>query len=142
MKKSSRTIDQCSACHSLTVTLRLAMLAAAMIALGLSASLSARPAPLSNLEELSNVAAPKARNCSTGLVQEAYGKLPFTFEANRGQADAAFDFVARGAGYSLAVSHSGAVFQLRSGQRQDHRSRVLRMDLLGANSEAAGEGLD
>lgn len=46
---------------------------------------------------------------------ESYGRLALSFEQNRGQADESINFVARGAGYQLALTSTGAVFQLRKG---------------------------
>src|SRR5437016_12905395 len=51
-------------------------------------------------------AAPEAR------VSEAYGKLPLHFEANRGQTHEDVRFLARGAGYSLFLTPTGAVLTL------------------------------
>jgi O-antigen ligase len=45
---------------------------------------------------------------------ESYGRLPLTFEENRGQFDARADFVARSKGYSIFLSGSRAVLALRS----------------------------
>jgi len=53
-----------------------------------------------------------------------YGKLPLSFEPNRGQTDARVQFVARGAGYAIFLSPASATFALQSS--------VVRMDLLGA----------
>lgn len=64
-----------------------------------------------------------------------YGRLPLSFEENRGQADAAVKFLARGAGYGLYLSPAAAVLALDQS--------VLRMEVVGANPEARvrGEGL-
>jgi len=42
-----------------------------------------------------------------------YGKLPLSFEANRGQTDARVRFLSRGNGYSLFLTDSAAVLSLR-----------------------------
>jgi hypothetical protein len=44
---------------------------------------------------------------------EAYGKLPLRFEANQGQTDQQVKFLARGHGYSLFLTGSEAVLELR-----------------------------
>src|SRR5437879_5667816 len=44
-----------------------------------------------------------------------YGKASLGFEANRGQSDAAVDFIARGPGYALFLTASGAVLSLHKG---------------------------
>ena len=82
--------------------------------------------------------------------REAYGKLPLSFEANRGQTDPVVDFVARGSGYTLFLAASEAVLYLRTaahlpvaharGESEDMSRRtgsVLRMQLLGAQTAEA-----
>ena len=49
-------------------------------------------------------------------IQADYGKLPYTFEANGGQADAAVKFLARGPGYSLFLTPGEAVLSLHTSQ--------------------------
>jgi hypothetical protein len=77
---------------------------------------------------------------SAAGVREAYGKLPLAFEQNRGQASAATNFRARGAGYTLSLSATEASFLLARGS--DESSTVLRMNLVGANPRAAVHGLN
>jgi hypothetical protein len=43
----------------------------------------------------------------------SYGKLPLSFEANQGQADAGVKFLSRGRGYGLFLTSSEAVLELR-----------------------------
>jgi hypothetical protein len=45
---------------------------------------------------------------------DAYGKLPLTFEANRGQTDPRVQFLARGRGYTLFVTATEAVLALQA----------------------------
>src|SRR5947209_2110353 len=45
----------------------------------------------------------------------AYGQLPLSFEANKGQTDARVNFLSRGAGYSLFLTPSRAVMELQQG---------------------------
>jgi hypothetical protein len=59
---------------------------------------------------------------TTAQVRQAYGQISLSFEANHGQADAAFDFLARGAGYSLGVSPTEAVLTLAR-QSDEHLLR-------------------
>ena len=47
-------------------------------------------------------------------VSSAYGKLPISFEANVGQADARVKFSARGKGYRVFLTGDEAVISLRS----------------------------
>ena len=51
----------------------------------------------------------------------AYGQLPLSFEVNQGQADKSVNFLARGVGYTLALSPTKAVFALA--RRSDERSQ-------------------
>jgi hypothetical protein len=90
---------------------------------------------------------------------EAYGKLPLSFEVNRGQADSHVKFFARGQGYSLFLSTTEAVFSLvrptrrKSGggslvgheaaaRRTAVPTSVVRMSLAGANPAPRVEGAD
>jgi hypothetical protein len=65
---------------------------------------------------------------------EAYGKLPMRFEANEGQSGGQVKFVSRGREYTLFLTSSDAVFALKN--------TLLRMRLLGANSEAKATGVE
>jgi hypothetical protein len=47
-------------------------------------------------------------------MSEDYGKLPLSFEVNRGQTDGEVKFLARGQGYTLFLTSTEAVFQLRT----------------------------
>lgn len=65
-----------------------------------------------------------ANAASTGIKTNAtYGKLPLSFEANQGQIDPNAKFLARGAGYSLFLTDTGAVLAF-SGTAQ--RKKVLQ----------------
>jgi hypothetical protein len=81
---------------------------------------------------------------------EAYTRLPLSFEANRGQAPAPVEFLARGAGYTLYLKPDGATLVLNSArqaggsdaaQRRPNRS-ALSMRLAGANLAASLEGVE
>jgi hypothetical protein len=71
-------------------------------------------------------------------VNAAYGKLPISFEANRGQTDARVDFLSRGSNYSLFLTSTAAVAVLRKGT--SGISSVLRMNLVGGNPRPPVEG--
>ena len=60
----------------------------------------------------------------------AYGQLPLSFEANRGQTDSRVNFLAHGAGYSLFLTPTKAVLSLKRGDT----SNVVSMSLVGSNS--------
>ena len=84
-----------------------------------------------------------------------FAKLPMDFEVNRGQADPAAKYIARGAGYSLFVTEDGAALSMarhpgRAKQiAQNPRAmaapierHALQMNLVGANPHAAVAGVD
>jgi hypothetical protein len=96
------------------------------------------------------------------LINEAYGKLPLNFEANRGQTDSQVKFLARGSGYNLFLSPQEAVLTLNR-SRGSSTTRweaarvnyiqpvagaqllgadVLRMQLVDANLAARVAGVD
>ena len=58
-------------------------------------------------------------------VSDSYGKLPLSFEANRGQTDRQVKFLARGSGYTLFLTGDAAVLSLR----REKTNAVLRMKL-------------
>lgn len=131
-----------------------------------------KPAPIAAASsEMPVVTAPSESAPRTAeQLGEAYGRLPLSFEANRGQADESVNFVARGAGYTLALSPTKAVFGLRNsdcGSRNEDAARrtlktsdrtrseaspqsaicnpqsaVLQMNLVGANRAATVAGVD
>jgi hypothetical protein len=105
-------------------------------------------------------------------ISDAYGKLPLSFEVNRGQTDSQVKYLARGPGYTLFLTATEAVLAFRaegSGLRTDQsvlrteqrairkdrtaakmeerradnvRRAVVRMKVVGANAQAKLEGLD
>ncbi len=77
-------------------------------------------------------------------VSTALSRLPLSFEANRGQWEGGTDFVARGAGYSLALTATEARFALQPNQTgsEGKAPHSLRMQLKGANAAAQPRGLD
>jgi hypothetical protein len=82
-------------------------------------------------------------------VLAAYSGRSLAFEPNRGQADPAVAFLARGAGFGLALSPTAAVLEFGP-RRAAHRAsppagtsaHTIRMDVLGADpaARATGEG--
>ena len=73
-------------------------------------------------------AASGAASSTNAKIAEGYGKLPLSFEANRGQTDSRVRFVSRGQGYSLFLTSREAVLTLaRPAARQsrlDKRSKA------------------
>jgi len=95
---------------------------------------------------------------TTPQVARAYGKLPLSFEANRGQTDSRVKFLSRGAGYTLFLTPREAVLSLRqpvpgrggaaSGLGADARRKpgrerhiAVRMRLAGANLKPRVQGV-
>jgi hypothetical protein len=69
----------------------------------------------------------------------AIGRAPLAFEPNRGQADSAVEYLARGAGYSLFLTRDAALLVLRPSRVLNPRApaaALLRMQLVGANQHA------
>ncbi|MCA1634211.1 MAG: hypothetical protein LC802_11080, partial [Acidobacteria bacterium] len=58
-------------------------------------------------------ALPRMDESQRERLSEAYGKLPLSFEANTGQADARVKFLSRGQGYNLFLTPTEAVIALR-----------------------------
>jgi hypothetical protein len=83
-------------------------------------------------------------------LDQAYGQIPLAFEVNRGQAAAQVDYLARGSGYTLALSHGNAMLELRGPSSPesaavpgaaDGDNLVLGMTLVGAAAPASAVGL-
>ncbi len=76
-----------------------------------------------------------------------YGKLPLSFEENRGQADQKIKFLARGIGYTLSLAPNEAVLKLRGGAPGFRiappapKYSILRIRLDGANANARASGI-
>ncbi len=77
-------------------------------------------------------------------VGAGYGKIPLSFEANRGQTDPQVRFLARGEGYALFLTGDQAVIELKPSQSGTvpgmEPASVLRMNLVGANGHAPSSG--
>ena len=76
---------------------------------------------------------------SHAAADDAYGKLPLSFEVNQGQTDGRVKFLSRGAGYGLFLTSREAVLSLQP-QRGAHD--VLRLKLTGSNRTPRIEGSD
>jgi hypothetical protein len=118
------------------------------------------PAPIRNC-------APAGLRTPAERVEQDYGKLPLSFEMNRGQAEKGVKFTSGGRGYDLALSPSAAVLTLRRAEREQSpksdlsrpreqalnmhpgpaargrkEEHALRMELVGGNLNARMDGLD
>jgi hypothetical protein len=72
----------------------------------------------------------------------SYGNLPLSFVANTGHSDERVKFVARGQGYSLFLTPTEAVLALRASTADGDSSSVVRMRLVGGNTQPQVTGLD
>ena len=80
---------------------------------------SANPARTSSVSEVAGA-----------RLRENYGKLPLSFEENRGQTDARVKFLSQGNGYTLLLSPGAVELNLARSQRDGHAA--LRMSFPGA----------
>ena len=114
----------------LKVTLFVVLLTVAASVYYRSASLKARPTSAPASSSLAgNPTSPAEARAS-----EAYGKLPLSFEANKGQSNAQVKFLSRGSGYSLFLTNEEAVLVSRNADA------TLRMKFIGASRSAQVEG--
>jgi hypothetical protein len=111
---------------------------------------AARPPHSASLGSQSNRAAAATRAAAS------YARLPLSFEANRGQADASVQFLSRGKGYALLLTRSAALLSLKApksaANQGSHladpatqaptKSSVVRMELSGADPRAQVSGAD
>ncbi|MBA3767683.1 MAG: hypothetical protein H0W99_11990, partial [Acidobacteria bacterium] len=65
----------------------------------------------------------KADPATQARVNESYGKLPLSFEANHGQTDERVKFLSRGPGYHLFLTSTEAVLTLAASKRTHKWSR-------------------
>ncbi len=73
-------------------------------------------------------------------IDEAYGRLPLTFERNEGQADARVKFLSRGRGYSLFLTKAQAMLVLARGPRHAAPQSAALQPLSASNPlTAAGD---
>jgi hypothetical protein len=82
----------------------------------------------------------------TGKAEALLSHLPLIFEPNQGQADARVKFLTHGSGYSLFFTSDQAVLKIEHIERSHNRPvahvAVVRMNLAGANTQAATAGVD
>ena len=88
------------------------------------------------VQSAGNESAPK-----TSAPQLSTAKLPMRFEANQGQTDRQVKFLARGPGYSLFLTATGAVLRVQTPRCVAPETcqpieSVLRMNLVGAQTPA------
>jgi Bacterial Ig-like domain (group 3)/Beta-propeller repeat len=121
------------------------------------------PVPLINQSAgvVSPISASQADPKAQARILDSYGKLPLSFEANHGQADARVKFLSRIGGYSLFLTGDEAVLTLsgkkastnrakiasgvptsQSGMAKPKAGGVLRMKIRNANPAARVTGID
>jgi Beta-propeller repeat/S-layer homology domain len=69
-------------------------------------------------------------------VNRNFGKMPLSFEENRGQADRQVKFVSQGQGYSMFLTDSGVVLSLQTPRSPSEAGQhaLIRMEFSGAKS--------
>src|SRR4051812_12559553 len=80
-------------------------------------------------------------------LDETYGRMSLSFEVNQGQASPGIDFLARGGGYAIALTSSGASLTLNQSAGTDPGTAPppaaeVQMQLVGASQGMAAHGLD
>jgi len=69
-------------------------------------------------------------------VMENYGRMPLSFEPNRGQTDAKVDFLSRGRGFEALLDRAGATLLVATPGKGVATSLPIRMSLEGASTAA------
>ncbi|HWB12833.1 MAG TPA: SBBP repeat-containing protein [Pirellulales bacterium] len=105
----------------------------------------------------SGAALTAANPATTAQVQQEYGQLPLTFEANQGQTNSQVDFLTRGPGYSMFLTGTGVVIDLQQAASPpaagndpttartvpaDVSATAIRMQFIGASASASVMGLE
>src|SRR5213592_4325732 len=72
----------------------------------------------------------KPDHAAQARVTESYGKLPLSFEANRGQMDSDVKFFSRGSGYGIFMTPTEAVLTLGGGSSPQPKGPKLRESIL------------
>ena len=79
----------------------------------------------------------------TREVIKAYANLPLSFEATQGQAGSRTRFLSRGVGYTLSLTPTGAVMELRKARHDaPGETAALRMRWIGADPEPRITGIE
>jgi hypothetical protein len=95
----------------------------AILSLAAGALVASNPSTRTVARAAANLAKPAhAHSTDEQHLVESYGKLPLSFEANRGQTDPRVKFLSRGSGYTLFLTGDEAVLSL-GGQKREVRSQ-------------------
>ncbi len=123
---------------SLALTSCLAILSAA----GIFISTSAASVDSNTTAAPNHTTTPKVDEVTT---LERYGKLPLSFEVNAGQTDSSVKFLARGIGYGIFLTKTGAVISLpakaKKGAHASAASQGIELAWVGASNDATVEGV-
>ncbi|HEX7333951.1 MAG TPA: SBBP repeat-containing protein [Pyrinomonadaceae bacterium] len=88
--------------------------------------------------------APSQVTATKTSIAEQFGKLPLSFEINKGQIDESVKFVSHGPGYDLFLTATEAVLKVQKppAKQADNvrEGTVLRLRMLGANATSQVEG--
>lgn len=98
-----------------------------------------------SIPEEAVLAAQSSRTAPHGRPIDLLGKIPLSFEANKGQADPRVRYLSRGARHTLFLTDSGAVLAWRappSPTAGPATAGELRMRLHGSNPRARAEGAE
>lgn len=77
---------------------------------------------------------------SRSTLVETYGRVPMSFEVNRGQAPADVRFVSRGIGYTVYLTGSSALLTLQTPEKA--QTATVGMEIAGANRDPKVAALD
>ena len=103
------------------------------------------PVGYRSLVSPSTVAGPDEQATAAKVrAQDALGRLPLSFEANKGQVESNVDFLTRGAGFGMSFSPTETVLTLKSAaagevaprSAPEARWTTLKMQVVGGNAEA------
>jgi Bacterial Ig-like domain (group 3)/Beta-propeller repeat len=114
--------------------------------LGLTTSLFSQSNPVSLINRTAAVASPRVASPTSASqadpqaqarILEGYGKLPLSFEANHGQADARVKFLSRTGGYTLFLTRDEAVLAWSGKKTKKTTSQRLKPASLAGPSGTA-----
>src|SRR6266480_4812182 len=100
--------------------------AAAVLAAGSLVLFASGPSRRTIAGATPNLAKARRRSAQSAIstqarLVESYGKVPLSFEANRGQTDSQVKFLSRGSGYTLFLTGDEAVLALRKSEARSQK---------------------
>jgi hypothetical protein len=128
------------------------MLRYSIVALLVAANVFGQSSPIAPAKGAPNQ--PDSATTATAKTKriEDYGKLPLSFEPNRGQSDPQVKFLSRGAGYTLFLTQERAILSLdrgarataseNSGRQRQAATRNVGMELIGSRVDSLISGED